>query len=156
MVLAFHVDQGTFDDLGLDGLNFVVVAIAPGPMVEGNWTVGVIVDDEASDKQGEALIGIASGQADGPMAGLEPLIANFAGVEVEPIRFESGGMKRSLSVTGLVEQSVEGVASPASPNRSIMLDHTVHPVSARLALAKSTGVDVRCLQHQAGCQERGQ
>jgi hypothetical protein len=139
VALAFHVKQGNFDGVKLDGLNFVVVAMTPGPMAEGNWTVGLVVDEKADDKQREALTGIASGQAGGPMAGLGPLIGNFAGVETHPIRFEKTGMKCSLSVPGLVEQAVEGVTSPASPNEPMALDHTAHPVNPRIALAKSTG-----------------
>ena len=139
VALAFHVNQGRFGDVKLDGLDFVVVAMTPGPMIEGAWTVGLILDDKADEKQREALTGIASGQAGGPMSALGPLIGNFAGVEVKPIRFEQNGMKRSVSIPGLLEQSVEAVTSPASPDVPIQLDHTMHPANARIALAKSTG-----------------
>lgn len=139
VALAFHVEQGHYDGVKLDGLNFIVVAMTPGPMIEGNWTVGLIVDEKADEPQREALAGIASGQAGGPMAALGPLIANFAGMEAHPIRFEKNGHKRSISVPGLLEQAVEGVDSPASGGEPMYIDNTMHPANPRLALAKSTG-----------------
>ncbi len=142
VALAFHIGKGSYGDVKLDDLSFVVVADAPGPMIEGNWTVGLIVDEKGSQEQQEAITAIASGQAGGPMAALEPLIGNFAGVESKPIRFEKNGLKRSVSIPGVVEQSVEGVTSPATPDEPMALDNTGHPANARLALAKSTGSHV--------------
>lgn len=139
VALAFHVERGAFDGTSLDGLNFIVVAMTPGAMGAGNWTVGLILDERANEKQREALTGIASGQAGGPMAGLGPLIGTFAGVEAKPIRFEKSGMKVSVSAGALVEQSVAGVESPVKPGEPIYLDNTLHPVNARIGLAKSTG-----------------
>lgn len=139
VAMAFNITKGSFGDVTLDGLSFVVCAMTPGPMIEGNWTVGLILDDKADAKQQEALTGIASGQAGGPMAALGPLIGNFVGVEVKPITFKKDGMKRSITVPDLLEQSVEGMTSGATPNEPMCLDNTGHPVSKWLALAKSTG-----------------
>jgi hypothetical protein len=63
-------------------------------------------------------------------------------VESKPIRFGKNGLKRSISIPGVVEQSVEGVTSYATPNEPMALDKTDHPANARLALAKSTGSHV--------------
>ncbi len=57
-------------------------------MIDGNWNVGLIVDQRADEKQSAALASIVSGQAGGPMANLAPLIGQFLGVEPRPIRFE--------------------------------------------------------------------
>ena len=132
---AFRVDQGRFGAVALDGLAFAVVGVAPGVMGEGNWKVGLIVDDRASAEQQQAITAIASGQAGGPMAALGPLIATFLGVESKPIRFEKSGLKRSLSIPGLLEQAVEGVASAANPSETLVIDNTLHPANPRLALA---------------------
>ncbi len=142
VALAFHIGKGSYGDVKLDDLSFVVVADTPGPMIEGNWTMGLIVDEKGSQEQQEAITAIASGQAGGPMAALGPLIGNFAGVESKPIRFEKNGLKRSVSIPGVVEQSVEGVTSPPTPDEPMALDNTGHPANARLALAKSTGSHV--------------
>lgn len=138
VALAFHVDRGEFDGAALDGLNFVVVIHSPGVMSAGNLTAGLIVDDRASPAQQNALGAIVSGQAGGPLAALGPLIGNFAGVEVRPIRFEKQGMRYSVIVPGLVDQTVEGLPSAADTTAPIAIDNVAHPVTTRLALAKPT------------------
>jgi hypothetical protein len=135
---AFHVEQGQRDGLSLDGLNFAVVGRTPGVMGEGNWSVGVIVDDRASADQRQALVEIASGQGGGPMAALAPLVGTLLGVEARAIRFEKDGMRRRVTITGALEQAVEGVPAPANPSEPLAIDNTLHPANARLALARAT------------------
>jgi hypothetical protein len=138
VALAFHVEQGRYGSETLDGLNFVVVAHAPEAMGKGNWSVGLITDARATPAQQQALVQIGSGQGGGPMAALAPVVGSMVGVESRPIRFEINGLRRSVSVPGLLEQSVEGFVGSV-PNEPIFMENTVHPVTARLALAKSTG-----------------
>lgn len=139
VALAFQVDKGSFDGVALDGLKFIVVALTPGAMGAGNWTVGLIVDETANEQQRQAILGIASGQAGGPMAALGPLIGNFAGMEARPITFKQNGNEWSVSVPGMVEQSVEPVLSPVKPDQPIVLDNTMHPANPRIGLARSKG-----------------
>jgi hypothetical protein len=61
----------------LDGLSFAVLLHTPGPMIVGNWKVGLVLDERGSHEQREALTAIAGGQAGGPMAALGPLISRF-------------------------------------------------------------------------------
>jgi len=138
VALAFHVEAGTYGDLGLDDLSFVVVAHTPGPMYEGNWTVGLIVDERASAKQLEALTAIATGQAGGPMENLGPLIGKLAGVETKPVQFRRQGNTASVTIAGALDQAVAGVESATSPDEPIYLDNTLHPANTRLALGKAT------------------
>jgi hypothetical protein len=135
--LVFHVERGQHGGTKLDGLSFAVVLHTPGPMIEGNWTVGVIVDERASAPQREALTAIASGQGGGPMAALGPLVGRFAGVEAKPIKLEGNGMKRLVSIPGALEIAVEGIAG-AKQDEPIYLDNVGHPAASRLALAKAS------------------
>ena len=70
--MVFHISKGHYGATPLDDLSFAVVALTPGAMIEGNWTVGIIVDDRASKAQLDAIATIASGKAGGPMAVLVP------------------------------------------------------------------------------------
>lgn len=133
-----HIDKGAKDGIKLDGLSFVVMMHSPGAMGEGNITVGLIVDDTASDQQVEAISAIATGSAGGPMAALAPLVGHMAGVELRPIRFEADGLNRSMSAGELVDQACEGIASAVAPDQAICIDNTAHPVNSRLSLAKAT------------------
>jgi hypothetical protein len=136
VALAFHIASGHFDGEKLDELNFVVVIHSPGAMADGNMTVGLIVDERASQVQKDAIGAIASGQAGGPMAALGPLVGNFAGIEVRPIRFEKRGATYEVVVPGLVDQVIDGLPSAANSAEPIAIDNVFHPVNTRLALAK--------------------
>ncbi|MGH7326120.1 MAG: DUF1326 domain-containing protein [Candidatus Rokuibacteriota bacterium] len=135
--LVFHVDRGSYGDVSLDGLNFAVLLHTPGAMIEGNWTVGVILDERATATQRDALTTIASGQGGGPMAALGPLVGKFAGAEAKPIRIERNGLHRSVSIPGVLDIAIEGVAG-ANQNEPIYFDNVGHPAATRLALAKAS------------------
>jgi hypothetical protein len=135
--LVFRVDRGSYGSTRLDGLAFAVLLHTPGPMIEGRWTVGLILDERATDEQRTALTAIASGQAGGPMAALGPLIGTFRGAEAKAIRIEQDGMRRSVSIPGTLDIAIEGIAG-ANPAEPIYFDNVGHPVARRLALAKAS------------------
>ncbi len=136
--VALRIDRGEKDGVKLNGLSFIVMLHSPAAMAEGNMTVGLIVDERASEAQVKAIADIATGAAGGPMAALAPLVGKVAGVEKRAIRFEQDGMKFRVTAGELVDQSIEGVPGPARAGEPIYLDNTCHPVTARLALAKAT------------------
>src|SRR5216683_4014622 len=131
VALVQHVDQGQYNDVK-------PVARTPEEMGKGNWSVGLIVDERASAEQKDALTAIGSGQAGGPMAQLGPLIGNFLGVESRAIKVESRGNRRSVSIPNVLDQAVEGMTG-ANGTEPMYFENVGHPVSTRLALAKSTG-----------------
>lgn len=136
--IAMRIDTGQKDGVKLDGLSFIVMLHSPDAMDQGNITVGLIVDERASDKQVEAISAIATGSAGGPMANLAPLVGRVAGVEKRPISFETDGMNFTVKAGELVEQACEGIASVVQPDQPLYLDNVAHPVNSRLALAKAT------------------
>jgi hypothetical protein len=111
---------------------------SPGAMGNGNMTVGLIVDERATDAQVEAIKAIATGGAGGPMAALAPLVGRIAGVERRPIQFDMKGLDRVVRAGELVDQACEGLASATAPGQAIGIDNTAHPVNSRLSLAKAT------------------
>jgi hypothetical protein len=138
VAIALRIDKGSKDGVSLDGLSAVVLILSPGPMGEGNFKVGVIVDQAADEAQAEAIGEIISGAAGGPMAALAPLVGEMAGIEKRPITFEMDGLNRRVTAGELVEQALEGVPSLPKEGEPIYLDNTGHPVNPKLALAKAT------------------
>lgn len=136
--MAVRIDKGNKDGVSLDGLSFVVLMHSPGAMLDGNITVGLIVDDKASDEQAEAITAIATGAVGGPMAALSRLVGRMAGVERRPVRLEQNGLKYSASAGELVDQACEGIGSMGDASQTLMLDNTGHPANTRLSLAKAT------------------
>ena len=51
----------------------VAIADTPKVMTEGNWRLGMFVDEDASDEQMEKLGAVFGGQKGGPMEALVPL-----------------------------------------------------------------------------------
>jgi hypothetical protein len=133
---AFQVDHGRYREVDLDGLAFAVVGHTPGVMGEGNWSVGLVVDDRTRADQEEALTAIVSGQAGGPMAAVAPLISTFLGVERRPITYQRDGMRRSVNIPGVLDQAVEGVPG-ATSGEPMYVDNAGHPAATRLALARA-------------------
>ena len=136
--LALRIDEGQKDGVELDGVAFVVMLHSPGPMGEGNMTVGLIVDNEATEQQVVAIRDIATGRAGGPMAALAPLVGRVAGIEKRPIRFTQEGMTFTLTAGEMVDQACTGLESMVKPGEAIAVDNVAHPVNSRLALAKAT------------------
>src|SRR5579859_4444307 len=90
-VLAYHIERGNIDGVDVGGHSVAVVADAPPQMTDGNWRVGLLIDDKASKEQADKLAGVFSGQMGGPMAGLAPLIGEVLGIEQKPIEFHDSG-----------------------------------------------------------------
>jgi hypothetical protein len=135
--MVFHIEKGNSNGVKLDDLSFAVIGHAPQIMGKGNWSVGLIIDERASDDQKRALTTIASGSAGGPPAILTGVVGQLLGVESRPIQFKKNGMTRSVSIPKMLEQSVEAVASVSVPSQPLYIDNTLHPANSRLALAKA-------------------
>jgi hypothetical protein len=136
--MVFHIDQGRYEQLTLDDLNFAVVGYTPTVMSQGNWSVGLILDERATADQQQALSTIASGQAGGPMAPLGALIGTFLGTVVKPIRYQTAALQRSVTIPGALDQAVDGVSSATRPGEPLFIDNTLHPANTRLALGRAT------------------
>jgi hypothetical protein len=62
------VDEGTFGETRLDGLNFTVLVNWPGAIHEGNGEAVIFVDERADDDQREAIATLVDGGVGGPWA----------------------------------------------------------------------------------------
>jgi hypothetical protein len=47
--IALAIDHGAYAGVELDGIPFIVLGFTPGPMGQGNWSVGLVIDERASD-----------------------------------------------------------------------------------------------------------
>jgi hypothetical protein len=108
-MLAWHIHQGGFGEIGLNGLNAVLAVQSPGHMLEVKWKVALYLDSLANQDQQDALTQIFSGQAGGHLAGLVPLIGEVLGVKAVAIEFRADGRRRSMRVDDLAEAEIEGL-----------------------------------------------
>jgi len=62
------IDEGNFNDVRLDGLNWAILYYWPGEIAQGNGTQQTIINEKATPQQREALHKILHGEATAPGA----------------------------------------------------------------------------------------
>jgi hypothetical protein len=103
----------------------------PANLTAGNWTVGLVIDEGASDEQAQALERIISGQEGGPFAEFVPMIG-----EVQPLRRASVTFSEGDAPSGSVEGETQIQFEPSRGP-----DGTPTTVTnAPLAFAPSVGI----------------
>ncbi len=146
VVLVFHTDSGEVEGVDVSGLTVAVLADTPRLMSDGNWRVGMFMDERASEEQTEKLGGIFSGQMGGPMANLVPLISENLGMEVAPIEHIDDGLRHRVRVGNAIDVEVEDLVSPFDPDGpSPKLTETRHPANPELTPARSLSARVQGL-----------
>jgi hypothetical protein len=134
VALAFHVEQGQYGDVALDGLNAIVMARSPGTMSEGNWTAAVYLDERADERQREALQTIFTGAGGGPLGGLAPLISSVLGVKAVPIAYHKEEKRRAVEIPGVMQMAVR--ATPGLDPEKEVWATNAHPFApAGVAMA---------------------
>ena len=98
VTLVFNVAKGDVEGTDVSGRTVAVIADTPKVMTEGNWRLGMFVDEDATDDQVEKLTAVFGGQKGGPMAGLAPLIGEVLGVERAPIEVVEEGLRHSVRI----------------------------------------------------------
>ncbi len=143
---VFHVAGGEVEGTDVGGLTVAALADTPKVMTDGNWRLGVFIDDSASDEQAEKLGGVFSGQLGGPMAGLAPLLGENLGVERAPIEVHEDGLRHSVRIGDAIDFEIEDVVSfgveTGEPARLVGI---FHPAGSELTIAKATRSNIDAL-----------
>jgi len=87
---VFQIADGNLDDVQLGGLNMGLVNLFPSNLTAGNWKVGVVVSDNASDEQLDAIDRIMRGQEGGTFGDLSALYGEYLGTERGEVTFSDG------------------------------------------------------------------
>lgn len=137
--IVFHIDSGEVEGVDVSGLTVAAVAESGKYMHEGNWRLGVLMDDAASDEQAEKLGAVFSGQLGGPMEALGPLVSEQLGVERVPLEFSSDGGHHKLTVGDKGQLEVEDVVSFGSESgEPAKLTNVFHPAGSTLTVGKAS------------------
>jgi hypothetical protein len=145
-VFSWHIDSGEVDGTDVSDRSVVLVIDVPQRTWEGNWRVGMFMDDRASPEQAEKLGGIFSGQMGGPLANLAPLISENLGMEVASIEHIDDGRRHRVKVGDAIEVEIEDMVSPFDPDGPLpKLTETKHPANSDLTPARTLSARVRGL-----------
>jgi hypothetical protein len=137
VIINYHIDKGEIDGMDVSGHSVSVIADAPPKMLDGNWRVGLLIDDKASKAQLDKLAGVFSGQMGGPMAGLAPLIGEVLGIEQHPIEYHDSGHKHRVKIGRDISVEVEDY-TPEGFTEPTKLVGVFHPSNTTLTIARPT------------------
>jgi len=136
--LVFNVHEGDVEGTDIGGCKVALIADTPKVMTDGNWRVGVYVDDGASDEQFEKLVGVFGGQLGGPMAGMAPLIGEMLGVERAAIEVVDDGLRHSVRIGDTVDFEIEDIVPFGKENgEPVKFDGMFHPAGSNLTMAEA-------------------
>lgn len=110
IIVAWHIDEGNFGDVDLDGLNVALAVHSPGHMMEVDWKAALYLDERANQDQKDALTQIFGGQAGGHPARLGEHIGEVLGAESVAIEYHAEGKQRSIRIGTVAEVDIEAVA----------------------------------------------
>lgn len=136
VLLAFHVDSGAVEGTDVSGRTVVMVAQAPAVMSSGNWKAGLVIDNQATEEQAEALGRVFGGQLGGPPAALSPLIGEMLGIERAPIDYRNDGTRHAVKVGEKADIVIEDFV-PHGLSEPMRLTGAAHPVASTLTVARS-------------------
>ena len=112
--MVFQVRDGSVADTDLSGVDFALFNHFPSNLSAGNWTVGLVVDDAASDEQVDAIEQIFSGEEGGLLGLLGALIGENKGTERAPIRVSNGSVSIGEMAQFTFEPALGGDGSPTT------------------------------------------
>ncbi len=149
-LLVFHIGSGEVDGIDVGDITVAAVLDAPKVMTDGDWRLGVLVDEHASEEQAGKLLEVFSGQRGGPMEALAPLVGEQLGVERLPMEVSEEDGRHVLRVRDTIEVEVEDlVPFGVEDGTPAKLDGVSHPAGNTLTIARTTqarwkvfGIDV--------------
>jgi hypothetical protein len=139
VALVFNVHEGEVDGTDVGGLVVAAIADTPKVMTEGNWRIGMFVDDRASDEQFEKLTAVFSGQLGGPMSAVGPLVGEMLGVERVPIEVVDDGLRHSVRIGDAIDFEIEDIVPfGVETGEPVRFQGMFHPVGSNLTIAEAT------------------
>jgi len=137
--LCFNIKEGEIEGTDVSDLTAVVIIDTPKVMTEGNWRVGMFIDDGADDEQMEKLLAVFGGQKGGPMEGIAPLVGEVVGAERASIEVSEDGLLHSIKVGDAIDFEIEDIVPFGAGNgQPAGITGSGHPASSEFNAAEAT------------------
>ena len=132
--LAFQVSEGEVNGVDMSGVTFVIIVDSPALMSEGDWKVGVVVNESCSDDQMNALGAVMSGDIGGPAAMLKDMIGEMLGMERQQITINEEGNDFHITIGENFEYNASIVTNPMT-EQPVKIVGMMHPAGEELSVA---------------------
>jgi hypothetical protein len=136
--LVFDIREGEVEGTDIGGLKVAAIIDTPKVMTDGNWRLGVFVDEQADDEQTNKLVQVFTGQLGGPMAGLAPLVGEMLGVEKARIEVQDDGLRHGVRVGDAIDFEIQDIVPfGVETGEPVRFSGMFHPVASDLTMAEA-------------------
>ena len=136
--LAFAIREGEIEGTDVSGLKAAFIIDTPKVMTDGNWRLGVFIDENANDEQADKLTAVFGGQMGGPMEALGPLVGEMLGVERVPIEIVDDGVRHGVRIGDVIDFEIEDIVPfGVETGETVKLTGMFHPVGSTLTAAEA-------------------
>jgi hypothetical protein len=138
VTLVFNIADGEIEGTDVSGLKVAAIVDSPKVMTEGNWRLGMFVDERASDEQFEKLTAVFGGQKGGPMEMAASLVGEILGVERAPFELVEDGLRHSVKIGDAIEFEIEDIVPfGVETGQPVRLVGVFHPASSEFNAAEA-------------------
>jgi hypothetical protein len=125
VTLVFNIREGDVEGTDVGGIKLAVIADTPKVMTEGNWRLGMFVDESATDEQVQKVAAVFGGQLGGPMA-------------EAPIEIVEDGLNHSVRIGDQIDFEIEDIVPfGIETGQPVKLTGVFHPVGSELTAAEA-------------------
>src|SRR5690348_9189178 len=136
--LVFNIHEGEIDGTDVAGLKTAIIIDTPKVMTDGNWRLGLFLDEQATDEQAEKLTQVFSGQAGGPIAGVAGLVGEILGVERVPFDVQDVGVRHSVRIGDAIDFEIQDIVPfGVETGEPVRFQGMFHPAGSDLTMAEA-------------------
>jgi len=138
VTLVFNIKDGEIEGTDVSGLGVAAIADSPKVMTEGNWRLGLFIDDRADDEQMEKLTAVYGGQKGGPMEMAAAMIGELLGVERAPFEVVEAGLTHSVKIGDAIDFEIEDIVPfGVETGQPVRLVGVFHPAASEFNAAEA-------------------
>jgi hypothetical protein len=134
---VFQIADGNLDDTDLSGVNLGLVNLFPANLTSGNWKLGIVVDEGASDDQASSLERIVKGEEGGVFEQFAALTDEWLGMERGPVTFSDGD--KPVASIGDNSFTFEPLAGPEGSNTQTTVKNAAFGFAPEFRVGRAPG-----------------
>ena len=139
VTLVFNIREGEVEGTDIGGLKVAAIADTPKVMTEGNWRLGVFVDENATRRAvGQARRRSSAASSAARWRALAPLVGEMLGVERAAIEVDDDGLRHSVRVGDAIDFEIEDIVPfGVETGEPVRFAGMFHPVGSDLTMAEA-------------------
>ena len=126
---AIRFDEGSYGNVGLEGVRAVIAYDSPSHMISGGWTEMVIIDEQCSKVQQSATEAILTGRAGGPWEVLDRFVKQRLPTRILPIQIVDKGAMKKVAIKGFLEGTIKDIRG-RNRDQPVMIQNMFNQIHA--------------------------